>query len=122
MLYINRVSGWRNRKDDPADLSRKAFLELLLSVDLNMVPELPTNMKVLLPNATPLIFSDVPEVTLSQVAPLSVDLTLFPEFPTETKVLSPNRKLPSHYLNPYLLKFHCSSLKCYLSVWNQYPR
>jgi len=30
MLYINRVSGWRNRKDDLADLSRKAFLELLV--------------------------------------------------------------------------------------------
>jgi len=72
-------------------------------------------------NPTPYRYSVVPEVALSQVVPLSVDLTMFPEFPTETKVLSPNRKLPSH-LNPYLLKFHCSSLKCYLSTWNQYHR
>ena len=30
VLYINRVSGWRNMKDDPADTSSKAFLELLV--------------------------------------------------------------------------------------------
>ena len=30
VLYINRVSGWRNRQDDPADISPKAFLELLV--------------------------------------------------------------------------------------------
>jgi hypothetical protein len=30
VLYINRVSGWRNRKDDPADISPKAFLEFLV--------------------------------------------------------------------------------------------
>ena len=68
--------------------------------------------------------SDVGEVALkSQVVPLANLISrMFPEFPTETKVLSnPNRKLPSH-LNPYLLKFHCSSLKCYLSAWNQYHR
>ena len=29
VLYIIRVSGWRNWKDDPADISSKAFLELL---------------------------------------------------------------------------------------------
>ena len=30
VLYIIRVSGWRNCKDDPADISSKAFLELLI--------------------------------------------------------------------------------------------
>ena len=28
MLYINRVSGWRHRKDDPAEICPKEFLEI----------------------------------------------------------------------------------------------
>ena len=28
MLYINRVSGWRQGKDDPADICPKEFLEI----------------------------------------------------------------------------------------------
>ena len=59
---------------------------------------------------TPFRSVSIGEVTSLKEDPLSVDLTMFPELPTEMKVLSRNRKLPSH-LNPYLLKFHCSSLK-----------
>jgi hypothetical protein len=30
ILYIKRVSGWMKRKDDPADICPKAFLELFV--------------------------------------------------------------------------------------------
>ncbi len=30
VLNVDGVSGWRNWKDDPADISSKAFLELLI--------------------------------------------------------------------------------------------
>ena len=72
------VGGVTVLKDDP------------LSVDLTMVPELPTPTKILLPKVTPQRVVEVGEVTLSKDDPLSVDLTMFPEIPTATKVLFPN--------------------------------
>ena len=61
-----------------------------LSVDLTMVPELPTPTKVLFPNPTPLRIFEVGEVTLSKDDPLSVDLTMVPDVPNATNVLFPN--------------------------------
>ena len=55
-----------------------------LSVDLTMVPELPTPTKVLFPKVTPQRVVEVGEVTLSKDDPLSVDLTMVPEIPTAT--------------------------------------
>jgi len=61
-----------------------------LSVDLTMVPEVPTPTKILFPKVTPQRVVEVGEVTLSKDEPLSVDLTMVPEVPTPTKVLFPN--------------------------------
>ena len=62
-------------KDDP------------LSVDLTMVPEVPTPTKVLFPNTTCKRLFAVGEVSLSQVEPLSVDLTMVPDSPTPTNLV-----------------------------------
>ena len=71
-------------KDDP------------LSVDLNMVPddpsEAPTNTKVLFPKVTPRIFCVIPEVTLSKDDPLSVDLNMVPDLPTKTNTPEPEEE------------------------------
>ena len=62
-------------KDDP------------LSVDLTMVPELPTPTKVLFPKVTPQRVVEVGEVTLSKDDPLSVDLTMVTDSPTPTNLV-----------------------------------
>ena len=61
-----------------------------LSVDLTMLPELPTPTKVLFPNLTSRRLFAVGEVTLSQDEPLSVDLTIFPEYPTPMNTPEPD--------------------------------
>jgi len=55
-----------------------------LSVDLTMVPELPTPTKVLFPNPTPQRSFEVGEVTVLKDEPLSVDFTMVPPSPTPT--------------------------------------
>ena len=61
-----------------------------LSVDLTILPEVPTATKVSFPNPTPKRVFEVGEVALSKDEPLSVDFTMVPLSPTTTKVLLPN--------------------------------
>ncbi len=61
-----------------------------LSVDLTMVPELPTATKVLFPKVTLFNQFAVGEVALSQVDPLSVDLIMFPDQLTPTNTPEPD--------------------------------
>ena len=58
-----------------------------LSVDLTMVPEVPTPTKVLFPNPTPQRLFEVGEVTVLKDEPLSVDLTMVPDSPTPTNLV-----------------------------------
>ena len=64
----------------PDDLS--VLQDTPLSVDLSILPLIPTATKVLLPYATPLSCLNVKHVSLSQEAPLSPDLKIFPDCPT----------------------------------------
>ena len=61
-----------------------------LSVDLTILPEIPTAVKILLPNPTPKRVFVVEVVILSKDVPLSVDFTMDPLSPTTTNVLLPN--------------------------------